>query len=788
MALIQVLPMRATEGNTAIEMIEEEASQAMQTIRGEVVDAASGEPMMGVSICVEDMPEARTITDMNGGFVLVDVPVGRHNIKATYIGYEPLVMMEQLLSSGKEMVLHLRMTENISSLKEVVVRPRTNKQMPLNDMAQVGARMFSTEETARYAGGIGDPARTASMFAGVASGGAANGISIHGNAPQMLQWRIEGVEVNNPNHFADITEAGGGIFSSLNGLMLANSDFLMGAMPADYGNALAGAFDMKMRTGNNMHHEHALQVGTLGVEFASEGPLGKAKSGQPRASYLVDYRYSFMELAKKVHAINMDHETMDYQDLSFKLNFPTAHHGTYSIWFTGLIDNYHNDVDDPSEWETLWDMNKTWTRQRNWAGGITHTRQLRSGGTLTSRLATTGTYLHLGVTDYDQQMVATPDMAGRSTSWNIIASVEHKRKFSSRYTMQNGFVHQYMDFSTHLDHIQVVGGPMARVYESDGDTHLTRFYTNHKIGISHRLSMVAGANLMWFHLNRQWMLEPRVSMQWKASGSSTLSVAYALNSRKETTDTYFVLQDGRNPNKNLSLTQSHYLSASFAQSISEHAMFKVEPYWQYLFNVPVERGTTFSVLNHLNFYQDRVLISDGAARNYGVDFTLEHFLKEGRYGMFTATLFKSEYRDAQREWHHSRYDRGYIINALGGKEWMVGRERKNVFGLNFRFTLMGGDRYTPIPDNLTYDEVAKRPDRSIPEDGARAFSKQMHPSLTSAFSLKYTVNGRHSAKHIMLEFLKVRTFRGQTYDLRTKEPSRQYTELTFPNLAYRIEF
>ena len=284
-----------------------ETTITLQTIRGHVSDVSSDEPMIGVTIVVEGVDNATAVSDINGNFVINNVPVGRHTIKASYVGYESLIIKEQLLSAGKEMVLNLHMNESVSQLGEVVVKPQVNKQMPLNEMAQVGARMFSVEEANRYAGGLADPARTAAMFAGVASG-ASNGISIHGNSPQMLQWRIEGVEVNNPNHFADITGAGGGIFTSLNGTVLANSDFLTGAMPAEYGNALSGAFDMKMRVGNSAKHEHAFQIGSLGVDFASEGPLGKVKEGCDGASYLVNYRYSFLKIAQEMHAINMENQ------------------------------------------------------------------------------------------------------------------------------------------------------------------------------------------------------------------------------------------------------------------------------------------------------------------------------------------------------------------------------------------------------------------------------------------------------------------------------------------------
>ena len=741
--------------------------------------------MIGVTITVENGTTLATVSDIDGNFVIYHVPVGRHSVRASYIGYEPVLLKEQLVSSGKELVLSLKMRESISELGEVVIKPRVNKQLPLNEMAQVGARMFSVEEASRYAGGMADPARTASMFAGVATGGATNGISIHGNSPQMLQWRVEGVEVNNPNHFAEITGAGGGIFTSLNGTVLANSDFLTGAMPAEFGNALSGAFDIKMRVGNNSKYEHAIQVGTLGVDFASEGPLGKGS----KASYLVNYRYSFLEIAKKLHAINMENETLDYQDLSFKLNMPTTKAGTFAVWFTGLLDHYENEVPDVSEWETLWDMNDSWSRQSNCAAGLNHTYRFNNGGTLHSSVAFTSTYRKLGINNYDEQMNLTPGMNGRNSQWNVIISAQHQQKLSSRYTMQNGFEHQHLAFNTWLDWIHEIGGPLYRVYESKDYTGLTRLYSSHKVALSRRLSTVAGVNVMWFNLNNQWLVEPRVSVQYKTSPSSTLSLAYALNSRKESTDTYFVMMDGKNPNEDLGLTRSHHISASFAQRLGENAMLKIEPYWQWLFDVPVEQGTTYSIINHTNFFQDRALVNEGAGRNYGIDLTLERYLKDGLYGMLTATVFKSEYRDAQGQWHHTRQDRGYITNILGGKEWMVGKSKKNVFGVNGRLTLMGGDRYTSIPEGITFEDVMKRPDKSIPnDDGLDPFSEQMGMNVGYAFSVKYTINKKHTSHHFILEYLQMKTFQGQTFDLKTHEIVDKYTSLTFPNIAYRVEF
>lgn len=761
-------------------------AQTTQTIRGQVTDVASGEPMTGATVMVDGQTGMATVTGADGSFVIQKVPVGRHTIKVSFVGYEPLELKEQLLSSGKEMVLNLKMTESISTLDEVVVKPQVNKQLPLNEMAQVGARMFSVEEASRYAGGVSDPARTASMFPGVAGSGVYNGISIHGNSPQMLQWRVEGVEVNNPNHFADITMAGGGIFTSLNGTVLANSDFMTGAMPAEYGNALSGAFDMKMRTGNNTKYEHAVQLGTLGVDFASEGPIGK----ESKASYLVNYRYSFMEIAKKIHAINIT-QTMDYQDLSAKLNFPTEKAGTFAVWFTGLIDNFGNELSDSTEWESLWDASESWANQRSCAGGLTHTYRFDGGGTLTSSVAYTGSYYKLYSKLYDDNLKEIPYLEGENSQNNLIVSVQHKRKISSRYTMQNGVEYRQMSFKACDDYVHRIGDPeMYHVYDAEGNTMLARAFTNHKVALSQNFSTVAGVNVMYFGVNGQTLVEPRVSLQYQATPSSTFSVAYAMNSRKESIGAYFVFDDDgeTEANKDLGLTRSHHVSFTFSQRLGDNAILKIEPYYQWLFDVPVEEGTTYSVINERSFLQGKVLTNDGLGRNYGIDLTLERYLKNGFYGMFTGTVFRSEYRDAQHEWHHTLYDLGYITNVLGGKEWMIGPNKKNVLGINGRLTVMGGGRYTPEVEGVTFEDVLNDPYWEMPRQEDKPFEKKMDTNVGYAFSVKYTINKERVAHHFILEYLNVKSFEGRGFNRRTNKIVDYYTSLTFPNVAYRIEF
>ena len=89
-----------------------------------------------------------------------------------------------------------------------------------------------------------------------------NEIVIRGNSPGGVLWRLEGIEIPNPNHFGSMGNSGGAI-SMLSSSTLNNSDFYTGAFPAEFGNATSGIFDLNMRSGNNEKRESAIMVGAL---------------------------------------------------------------------------------------------------------------------------------------------------------------------------------------------------------------------------------------------------------------------------------------------------------------------------------------------------------------------------------------------------------------------------------------------------------------------------------------------------------------------------------------------
>ena len=300
------------------------------TIRGTCKDIESGAPleMARVVIYQDSTPLNGAMTDSMGNFRIENVPVGRYNIVATYIQYNPAAMTNVIVNSGKETVLTIEMQESIMDVVEITA---TERGAALNDMATVSTKQFTIEEAERYAGSRGDPARMAANFAGISgTDDTRNDLVIRGNSPLGVVYRLEGVNIPNPNHFA-VTGSAGGPVGMLNNKVLANSDFMSGAFPAEFGNGIAGAFDLNMRSGNDERHEYTFQVGNFGAELTGEGPLSK----DSHASYLVNYRYATLGFFQQV-GIDIGTEAVpEYMDGSFKLNFPGAKGNTFSLFGLG---------------------------------------------------------------------------------------------------------------------------------------------------------------------------------------------------------------------------------------------------------------------------------------------------------------------------------------------------------------------------------------------------------------------------------------------------------------------
>lgn len=686
-------------------------SQLNQTVRGTVFDEASKTPLPGVVVKLVDTTQliAET-TDLDGDFKLEDVPVGRVVISFSLMGYETKILSNIDVITGKEIVLEVALTEDIQLEDEVVIKGRKKGEVQ-NEMASVSARTFSVEASQRYAGSINDVARMAQNFAGVqGNDDSRNDIIVRGNSPVGVLYRYEGVDIPNPNHFALLGTAGGPV-SILNNNVMANSDFFTSAFPAEYGNALAAVFDLKMRNGNNQKHEFLGQIGFNGAELMAEGPFKK----ESKSSYLVSYRYSTLRLFQ-LAGINFGAGVAvpDYQDINFKLNF---HHdrGSTSIFGIGGLSNVAFKAADSDGSTNLFAENNEDLSFNSAIGviGIKNVFRINDKMYLKTTVSTSATN---NLIQRDSIISGTnepwPSYRNESLEGRNNINTQLNYKANARNLIRGGLIVDRLFFNL-ADSIR---NPSTSTWftltDFDGDAYITQPFVQWQHKLNKKITFNTGFHVQHFSLNNAITWEPRLGATYQLNNRHRLGLGYGLHAQVPPTRVYFrqvELPNGgsHNPNQDLEMTKAHHFVLNYDFQLTEFLRLKTEAYYQNLYDVPVDvNSNSYSLLNFgSNFdigFPDS-LVNGGTGQNYGVEFTLEHFMKEGFYFLSTVSLYESLYRGSNNEQFGTAFNGNYTINVLGGKEFTFAKKEDKAHSilLDGRVTINGGQRYTPVDLALT---------------------------------------------------------------------------------------
>lgn len=761
--------------------------EVTQIIRGKISDSESQTPLPFATISITTVnPQIGTTSDSEGNFRLENVPVGRHNIQILYMGYETMLVPELMVTSGKEIVLNISLKEKISKVDEVVVKAFAKKDKPLNNMSTLSARTFSVEEAQRYAGGFDDPARLASSFAGVTTGYLDdNGIIVRGNTPKGLLWRLEGVEIPNPNHFADMSTFGGGGVSALSSLMLANSDFFTGAFPSEYGNAMSGVFDINLRAGNNEKHEHAVQFGALGLDISSEGPFSKKQ----KASYLFNYRYSTFGMIKPI--LPEEANIPVYQDLCFKLNLPTNHAGTFSVWGLATDDKINFLAEtDTSKWNYLGDREDGNATQRLGAVGINHRLILKQKSYINSNIAVTGnqSFYQLGLLDAELDKIDKE--YAKISNYKYTVSSTINSKLSAKHSNRTGFIFNNIHYSTLLKYAPEEGQALVTTADDDGSSNLIQVFTQLRYNFTYNIKLNLGVHSQYFDVNKELVIEPRAGITFSLNEIQSVSIAYGKHSRLEPQSIYLTrVSEGNEiiqPNKDLKVSKAHHIVASYDISLNQNLRLKIEPYAQFLYDIPVIPDSSYSTINmEADWFFSQKLNNTGTATNYGLDITLERFLNNGFYYLITASLFDSKYVGGDNIERSSRYNSNYVFNVLFGKEWVLGSAKNKILGINGRLNVMGGQRTTPV--NQQESLVLK----DVIFDYSRLFEEQKPTIYHLNASVVYRINKKNHASIWTLQVLNglgMKEFYGYSYNYRTNKLDKDEVLVVVPSLSYKIEF
>jgi len=691
-------------------------AQITQSVRGTVVDEASLAPLPGVKIIILDTTQTLgAISDVDGTFTIEKVPVGRLTIVVSFFGYETKTLNNLDLTAGKELILTIQLAEKLTIADEVVITGRKKGEVS-NEMATVSARTFSIEASQRFAGSVNDVSRMAQSFAGVqGNDDSRNDIIVRGNSPIGVLYRYEGVDIPNPNHFALLGTAGGPV-SILNNNVLANSDFFTGAFPAEYGNAMAAVFDLKMRNGNNEKHEFLGQIGINGAELMAEGPLSKNK----KASYLISYRYSTLEVFSLL-GVNFGAGTAvpDYQDINFKLNFEQKK-GSTSIFGLGGLSNVEFEGAEADGSSNLFtnSSENLFFYSRIGVVGIKNIYRLTDKAYLKTTISTSAT-----LNNILRDSLLPPNFTEQPSYRNV--SLEGKNnintqlnyKFNARHLLRTGIVLDRLFFRLADSIFRVQDNEWNTLTDFKGSTYVLQPFSQWQFKISEKLTLTTGLHYQYFTLNGAQALEPRGGLNYQLSKNHSFGFGYGIHSQVPPTRIYFrqVQQpDGTssNPNEDLGMTQADHFIFSYDYRITKNVQLKTEFYYQNLYNVPIDvQNNAYSLLNfgaNYSFAFPDSLMNGGTGRNYGMEITLEHYMDQGFYFLFTTSLYESTYTGSNGERFGTAFNGNYTFNLLGGKEFFFERstkkgkkERVKSLLIDARVTLNGGQRYTPVNQGLS---------------------------------------------------------------------------------------
>lgn len=272
------------------------------SIRGRVVDAESGEDLIGATLYVPAIGQA--ISTNNYGFYSLTLNPGKYEIHISHVGYAMLSIVRPFFANEN---LVLRMDKKISELEEIQVHYTTDKDSSV--LIKNGKTLnWEIERQKNYFKGESDAIKTLQMENGVTSltEGSSYMFIRGGNKDQNLII-LDEAPVYNPAHLFGLT-------SVFNPDALKNIQLYTGGIPANYGGRLSSVIDVRMADGDDKQLHVKGGVSLLTARASVEGPIVKEKS-----SFLFAARRSLTNLLSQ--NLQLFDLRPSYYDLNFKANY-----------------------------------------------------------------------------------------------------------------------------------------------------------------------------------------------------------------------------------------------------------------------------------------------------------------------------------------------------------------------------------------------------------------------------------------------------------------------------------
>ncbi len=395
-----------------------------------------------------------------------------------------------------------------------------------------------------------------------------------------------------------------------------------------------------------------------------------------------------------------------------------------------------------------------------------------------------------------QDAKTTRILENKTTRIHYSINTSFNSKISSKLFVKVGAIGEVMNLNLFYCNREFT--PVwQQIWDFNDFTTLIQGYAHAKYSFNDKLTLNTGVHAQYLTLNNSVSVEPRAGLKYQVNNKNTISVGYGMHSQMQPTDVYFyrTLQaDGTysQSNKDLDFTKSHHFVLGYDVLPVKDWRIKTEVYYQMLYNVPVSiTPGSFSMLNagaSFNPNEQGYLKNSGTGTNYGAELTVEKFFSKGYYGLITGTVYESKYKGSDKVERNTAFNGKFVYNVLVGKEFKVGKEKRNSFTIDVKMTQAGGRYYTPV--DLAASQVVRQ---QILKGDDYAFTARNPDFFRLDVKTGFTMNSKKSkvSQSIFFDVQNVTNNKNvfaQRYNPLTNSINTAYQIGLFPNFVYKVQF
>jgi outer membrane receptor protein involved in Fe transport len=640
------------------------------------------------------------ISDSVGGFRFTSLLPGAYSIKVTGLGIQEKLLTNVIVTSGNENILTIELEPSINLLNAVTVTGRRNTAKATTLESPLSIQRLTSEDIKANPGGNFDISKVIQSLPGVGGGAAGgtfrNDIIIRGGAPSENVFYLDGIEVPIINHFST-QGSGGGPQGILNVSFIQDVKLSTSAFDARYDNALSSVFQFRQKNGNPNKLQGNFRMSGTEVATTLDGPISK------KTTFLASVRRSYLELLFRALDLPIRPNYWDYQ---FKTTTKINDKTTLTTIGLAAIDDFKLAAPKEATPEKLFAINSNpLINQWNYTIGLSLKKLTQDG------------YWNLSVSrntlDNQADRYEDNEKPSDATRTYQIRSNETENKFRFDVTknirnvsLSYGVVTQYVQFDNAFYQLF-----RPALKDSAGNTIQNAITFNTNTGINFlryggfaqlgtrlfddRLAISTGVradanNYQTSSQNPLDQLSPRISLSYALSNAWNFSASYGTYYRLPSYTQLAYSNNGTtNPGKYI---QSNHYVAGFEYLPSSTTRFTFEGFYKGYNNYPVSILDKISIANkgiEFGAIGNEPIQQDGKGKAYGFEFFAQQKLTEKFFGVFSYTLYWSEFTGTNKKFVPASWDNRHLISATAGYKL----PRNWELGIKFRY--QGAAPYTP---------------------------------------------------------------------------------------------